>query len=159
MNQHVQPVELDLESVIERKTRKELMPWWVKTFGWIILVAGSLLAVATTIAIVFGADFLTNGQNNSEVTSVFFFVVAIYLFKAFVAFSLLFEKNHAILLAKIDSYVTVVLMVLNLFFVLFGERRLAIGIPGILICISLGILFLVWLHSNTKAWAEATLSK
>lgn len=160
MNQRVQPVELDLDDVIDRKTRKQLMPWWVKTVGWIILVACSLFAVVTLFAAVFGTTFLTGGVEPSrEMIFVLFFLVAVYSFKAFVAFSLLFEKNPAILLAKIDSYMTVVMIASNFFSMPVAGKGLVIGAGVALVFISLCTLFLVWLHRNTKAWAEASVSK
>lgn len=99
--------DLLTESFLQLNTtkRKELLPWWVKTFCWIFLIFG-VIALPAIIFGILGYKFQLNiyGLETSEPMSLIGISIgAIFLFKGITAYSLLAQKKWAIIFGVVDS--------------------------------------------------------
>jgi len=115
MNQELESQfdEFDKPKIIRRK----LLPWWIKTFCWIFMI----LAVCGLASLI-GNAFTDNVElslygfsSNTAYSVIGIFIIAIMTLKGFAAFSLWFEKDNAISIAKIDVIVGVVICVASMF--------------------------------------------
>ncbi|WJS92958.1 hypothetical protein NYQ10_12760 [Flavobacterium johnsoniae] len=115
MNQELESQfdEFDKPKIIRRK----LLPWWIKTFCWIFMI----LAVCGLASLI-GNAFTDNVElslygfsSNTAYSVIGIFIIAIMTLKGFAAFSLWFEKDNAISIAKIDAIVGVVICVASMF--------------------------------------------
>lgn len=109
--------EFEKSDVIRRK----LLPWWIKVFCWIFMFMG-VCCVGTLIA----SSFLDNvylslyGFMSSTAYSITgIFIISIMILKAYAAYSLWFEKDNAIIIAKIDAIVGIVACIASMFVIPF----------------------------------------
>ncbi|SHG22554.1 hypothetical protein [Flavobacterium defluvii] len=105
--------EFEKPAVIRRK----LLPWWIKTFCWIFMIMG-----VCSIGAVIASAFLTNVSlslygfsSNTAYSGVGMFIIAVIIFKSFAAYSLWFEKSNAIIIAKIDAIIGIVICIASMF--------------------------------------------
>lgn len=115
MNQELQNQfeEFEKSPVIRRK----LLPWWIKTFCWIFMILG-----ACGLASLIGNAFTDNVSlslygfsSNTAYSGIGIFIIAIMALKGFAAYSLWFEKPNAIIIAKIDAIVGIVICIASMF--------------------------------------------
>lgn len=105
--------EFDKPTVIRRK----LLPWWIKTFCWIFMIL-AVCGLASLIGNAFTDNIelsLYGFSSNTAYSGIGIFIIAIMTLKGFAAFSLWFEKDNAISIAKIDAIVGVVICVASMF--------------------------------------------
>jgi hypothetical protein len=113
--------DLLTESFLQLYTtqRKELLPWWVKTFCWIFLIFG-FIAFPAIIFGILGYKFQLNiyGLETSEpISFIGISIVAIFLFKGITAYSLLSQKKWGIVLGIVDAITGIVICT---FFILYS---------------------------------------
>ncbi len=113
----------------ERKTliRKKLIPIWIKVFSWLFLIMGFLAIVCIVFGIFgFTTDLSLYGfETKTPISLVGFFVTSLILYKGFVAYCLLFEKDNAVNYAKIDAVIGIVICFISMFVLPFvGENNI-----------------------------------
>ncbi|WP_426485656.1 hypothetical protein [Flavobacterium sp. 2] len=97
--------------------RRNLLPWWIKTFSWIFMIL-AVCGLGTLI----GSAFSTNVQlslygfeTNTAYSAVGIFIILVMALKGFAGYSLWFEKANAISIAKIDAIIGVVICIISMF--------------------------------------------
>jgi len=105
--------------------RKKLLPWWVKVFCWLFLIAGAF----ATLGLIFGAfgtDFelsVYGLETNKPLSLIGVIIISIFIFKAVAAYGLLYEKNWAVTVAIIDAIIGIVICVLIMFYPLVTQNE------------------------------------
>lgn len=109
--------EFDKPLIIRRK----LLPWWIKTFCWIVMIMG-VCGIASLIGNLFveNIDLSIYGfSSNTAYSGIGIFVISIMIFKGFAAYLLWFEKENAILIGKIDAILGIVICIVSMFAIPF----------------------------------------
>src|SRR5262245_7798260 len=109
--------------LLEAKSRKKLLPWWVKVFSWIFLVLGALAPVAL-LAGILGFNFevsLYGYETNQPVSLVGIAITTFYCFKGLTAYCLLKQKDWAIKYAIVDATLGILACTLSMFFPLVNS--------------------------------------
>lgn len=119
MNQELESKfdEFEKPAIIRRK----LLPWWIKTFCWIFMILG-VCGLASLIGNAFTDNVslsLYGFSSNTAYSGVGIFIIAIMALKGFAAYSLWFEKPNAIIIAKIDAIVGIVICIASMFIIPF----------------------------------------
>ncbi len=133
------------------KTRRQLLPWWIKVFCWIfmifgVLAFGCLLLGFTEIK----PDLAFYGLETNEPFSIVgITIIAIALFKAYVAFALWFERDDAIVMGKIDAIIGIVLCSTLMFVLPFIQDGYGFTLRLELVLL---IPFLLKLNKIKKDW-------
>lgn len=112
------------ESLLElkTKTRKDLLPWWIKVFIWIFLIFGAIAPLGLILGIL-GYKFqmsLYGFETNEAISLIGISMILIFLFKGFTAYSLLKEKNWAINLGIMDAIIGIALCSFAMLYPLFN---------------------------------------
>ena len=107
------------ESLLQlKRRRKNLLPWWIKVFAWIFLIAGAIAPLALMFGIV-GGNFeisLYGIETNEPISIIGIALILIYIFKGVTAFGLLKEKDWAISLGIVDAITGIALCCLSMFY-------------------------------------------
>lgn len=119
MNQELESKfdEFDKPEIIRRK----LLPWWMKFFCWFFMIL-SIFAVSTLVTNLFFDSVNLSLYGFSTYTAYSgtgIFIIAVMLFKGFVAYSLWFEKPNAIMLAKLDAITGITICIASMFILPF----------------------------------------
>jgi hypothetical protein len=144
-----------LDSSIERLntkiSRRDLLPWWMKTFCWIFMIFG----VLSTFSLILG---FTNykpmlafyGFESNEPFSLYgLIVIGVGIFKGITAYALRFEKDFAIKFGKIDAIIGIGLSGLSMLILPIFIDGLNMKIRFELILIA---PFLLKLNKIEKKW-------
>jgi hypothetical protein len=98
------------------KTRRSLLPWWIKTFCWIFMVFGGFSTASLFMG--FGDFYFESAIYGFESYDPFSLIglsiIAISLFKGITAFALWTERDFAITLGKIDAILGITLCIANM---------------------------------------------
>ncbi len=103
--------------------RRKLLPWWIKTFCWIFMFL-SLCGLGTLIGSAFSNNVqlsLYGFETNTAYSIIGIFLIAVMTLKGYAGYSLWFEKANAILIAKIDAIVGIVICVVSMLIPLFTD--------------------------------------
>lgn len=103
--------------------RRTLLPIWVKIFCWIFMI-GAVAGIICLIGGVMGYNpslSMYGFETNEPLTPIGFFIIALFLYKGFVAYSLWFEKDNAINLGKIDALIGIGLCIITMLILPFIE--------------------------------------
>lgn len=141
--------EFDTFETIKRN-RKKLLPWWIKGFSWIFLIFG---AIAT---ILFLAGFLgvyaslsLYGLESSDPHSITgLIIISIFIVKGVIAYNLLFEKDKAIIMAKVEAFIGIIICLLVMIVIPIISEKL----PSFDISIIILIVYFLKLYKLEKAW-------
>lgn len=135
MNQELESKfdEFDKPEIIRRK----LLPWWIKTFCWIFMLLG-VCGLASLIGNAFTDNVnlsLYGFSSNTAYSGVGIFIIAVMALKGFAAYSLWFEKPNAIIIAKIDAIVGIVICIASMFVLPFtsGDGHIPIRLEILLL--------------------------
>lgn len=128
--------------------RRGLLPWWIKFFCWVFMIAGILSLIALLLTFlgyeadltIYGFDAKDNYPFN------FILILSVFLFNTIVAYSLWFEKPKAILLGKINALIGIFLC--SLFMILTAVN----GNFTIRLEIILLVVFLLKLDQIKEKW-------
>lgn len=96
--------------------RRTLLPIWVKIFCWIFMI-GAVAGIICLIGGLLGYNpslSMYGFETNEPITPIGFFIISIFLYKGFVAYSLWFEKDNAINLGKIDALTGIGLCIITM---------------------------------------------
>lgn len=96
------------------KRRRELLPVWIKFFTWVFMIFGIIAPIAIIMGLM-GNKFdlsLYGIETNMPLSLYGILISSLFLFKGFTAFNLWMEKDVATDLAKIDSYIGIVICLL-----------------------------------------------
>jgi len=99
---------------IVKPNRRQLLPWWMKFFCWLFMILG-VAAIGCLLAGLFGIPeslALYGFETNQPFSLTGVIILIIAIFKGITAFSLWFEKDHAIILGTIDAITGIVLCVI-----------------------------------------------
>lgn len=111
MEQETEGLLNESEFKVKFTRRRNLLPLWIKIFTWLFMLMG----IAIPMALIFGAlgekfDLSIYGLATNEPISLLgFLTLSLITFKSITAFSLWFEKDFATDLAKIDTYIGIVI--------------------------------------------------
>lgn len=98
-------MEDNFEKFTNSTRRRALLPWWIKFFCWIFMITGILcLIVLILLLIGFKPELEIYGfdaDNNKPFNSIL--ILFTFLFHAFTAFCLWFNKSKAIFIGQIDA--------------------------------------------------------
>ena len=135
MNQELESKfdEFDKPAIIRRK----LLPWWIKTFCWIFMLLG-VCGLASLIGNAFTDNVslsLYGFSSNTAYSGVGIFIIATMTLKGFAAYLLWFEKPNAIIIAKIDAVVGIVICIASMFILPFtsGDGHIPIRLEILLL--------------------------
>lgn len=144
----------DLE--INSTRRRSLLPLWVKIFCWFFMLFGLM----ATICLILGflgvkPNLAFYGFETNEVFSINgLIVIAVGILKGITAFSLWFEKNYAIKLAKIDAYLGIILCVISMLVLPFLAEGTNFNFR---LELALLIPFLIKMNKIQADWEKAIL--
>lgn len=114
MTENIQPEnnqDLLTDLSIDTIRRRNLLPLWIKIFCWFFMLFG-VMAIVCLVLGIFGIkpDLAFYGIETNEVFSLNgLIVISVGILKGITAFSLWFEKDYAIKIAKIDTYIGILL--------------------------------------------------
>jgi hypothetical protein len=150
MNENV----LDDFSVEKLQTirRRKLLPIVIKIFLWIFIVMGSL-AIPGFIVGLLGVHFelaLYGFETNEPQSSIGILLFSLFVFKAFVGFSLWLEWDWAILAGIVDAVVGIVVCIYSMYVNQPEGHSFTFRLELLVL-----IPYLVWLVRVRKKWQEA----
>lgn len=93
------------------KTRKELLPWWIKVFSWIFIVFGTIAPVGFVLGLLgYNFSLTIYGLITNDPLSVLgIFIILVFAFKGITAFCFLFQKDLAIIFGTIDAIAGIII--------------------------------------------------
>lgn len=121
-NQNV-VLDADLTLLKKPKRRRDLLPWWIKTFIWIFLVIGSLSPIAIILGLL-GKNFqmsLLGLSTLQPLSAAGLTLISIFVLKWITGFGLWTEKDWAINISQIDAITSIILCTVLLFVNPFTE--------------------------------------
>jgi|SRR5687767_4239274 len=107
---------------LKNKRRKDLLPWWVKVFIWIFLIFGAIAPLGLIVGMM-GYDFeisLYGLETNKPISIIGVSLILIFFFKGITAYSLLKEKNWAVILGIMDAITGIALCSLAMIYPLIN---------------------------------------
>jgi len=154
MQETQEDILTDIVLQINNVKRKQLLPWWIKLFMWIFLLAG----VSVPFGIIFGIfgyrfSMALYGLATNEFLSVVGITIAsIFLLKGIVSYGLLMEKDWAIKLGILDASLGILICMLVMVYSLLKFRG---GYISFRIELLLLIPYLIRLFKIKPAWEKA----
>ena len=100
-----------------KKKRRQLLPWWIRTFSWIFMIFGILSFVCLILGFTnIKPNLGFYGFETNEPFSLFgLIIISVGILKGITAFALWFEKDFAIKIGKIDAILGIVLCAISMF--------------------------------------------
>jgi hypothetical protein len=98
---------------VERMRRRKLLPWWVIGFSWLFMLIGVAAIISLPFA-AFGISFnlsLYGIETTEPLSLTGMLVTALFILKAFTAYSLWFEKDWAIKVGYLDAFIGILICV------------------------------------------------
>jgi len=129
--EETKPIENTFQEIEpNNKRRRDLLPWWMKVFCWLFMLFG----IASVVALFMGLT-----DNNIELSFYGFksnepfslnglIVIGVGIIKGFAAYSLWFEKDYAMKVAKIDALLGIALCVAAMLIIPFFKNGFHISI-------------------------------
>jgi len=137
--------------------RRNLLPWWIKTFCWLFMVIGAGAIICLIIgALGYPVDLSFYGfKTTAPISPIGLLLIAVILFKGYSAYLLWFEENNAIKIARVDALVGVCLCIVSTFVMPFFQSGFKFTFR-----LELVLLFIYWFKLNRigDAWDVATPS-
>lgn len=136
------------ESAIKPKIRKDLIPLWIKIFGWLFLVFGAAAPVLYLISAIlnFEATYEIFGLSytGSAYTAMPMLISLIILVNGLCAYGLLFQKNWGLMSCLVMGYIGFFITLISMF----------IYLPDLTIRLEplLQVPYLVKLHKIKPQW-------
>ncbi|RKO69951.1 hypothetical protein D7322_18940 [Sphingobacterium puteale] len=132
--------------------RRNLLPWWMKLFCWVVTVNAFFLILLMLLSLVQGeAVILGVYQLRFEIVNFKSPVVVLgnlsMLFKVVVAYMFWFEKGRAISYGKIDVLISIIFYSILIVDCLINSGVIRIPLEGLLL-----IPYYFWLHKNEYPW-------
>ena len=116
-------LDADLTLLKKPKRRRDLLPWWIKTFIWIFLVMGSFSPIAIILGLL-GKSFQMSlfGLSSTEpISATGLILIFIFALKWMTGFGLWTEKDWAINISQFDAITSIILCTVMIFINPFTE--------------------------------------
>lgn len=130
-------------------SRKELIPLWIKIFGWLFIVFGALVTLIAAYSAVTrtAAEFALYGLtvSGSIYNPVALFVAFLIMAHGVCAFGLLFGKSWGVISCMVLGYISIAVCIVSMF---IGE--------GFTIRLEIAFLipYLIKLHKIRDQWSQ-----
>lgn len=100
-------MEIENSEVETVNRRRDLLPWWIKLFSWLFMIFGGLTIISFFLGFtnIKPALAFYGFETNEPFSLIGILIISIGVLKGITAFSLWFEKDYAMKLGKIDSYI------------------------------------------------------
>ncbi|MBS2098702.1 hypothetical protein [Carboxylicivirga linearis] len=142
-----------------KKTRRQLLPLWIKIFLWFFLITGGL-AIPGLLAGLLGATYsisLYGLESYEPISPVGLLLSIIFIVKAITAFALWTEKDWAIQLALFDGYAGILVCGIMMF--VYPFLNLANGFHFNLRLELIALIpFVIKMHDIQKEWNGAKVT-
>jgi len=106
-------------NIVPQKTarRRDLLPWWIKIFTLIFLVAGIITPVVFILGLLKVPVYvaLYGFETNNPISFAGLFLIGISLFKGITAWGLWTEKDWAITIGQIDAAMGIIICIFMMF--------------------------------------------
>lgn len=116
------PPESDVLSSEDTSTptsRKDLIPLWIKVFGWLFIVFGALVTVVAGYSAITGeiGEFSIYGieVSGSIYNPIVLFVVLLIIAHGICAYGLLFEKSWGVISCMLLAYLSIAICIVTMF--------------------------------------------
>lgn len=141
---------LELERLLVQKSRRELIPFWIKIFIWIFIVFALFVPLLIIIRLSGRETLLTiyGLETNDAFSSIGIIISALFFLKGIAAFGMWSEKEWAIKLAIIDSVIGIIICLAVMTAPVFSNRL----IYNYRLELILLIPYLIWLFKIKAAW-------
>ena len=142
-----------------KKTRRQLLPLWIKIFLWFFLITGGL-AIPGLFAGLLGATYsisLYGLESYEPISSVGLILSILFIVKAITAFALWTEKDYAIQLSLFDGYVGILVCFFMMFVYPFLNLESGFHFNIRLELIAL-IPYVIKMHDIQKEWNVASVT-
>jgi hypothetical protein len=105
-------LDMDLTGPV-KIARRQLLPWWIKTFCWIFMVFGALAIAGIGLGLFkITFDLSLYGLSTTDPLSLIgLSLIAIFIFKGIASFGLWTEKDWAVDVAIADAVIGIVVCV------------------------------------------------
>jgi hypothetical protein len=96
--------------------RRALLPWWIKAFCWLFMLMGGVAIICLLAgALGYPASLSFYGfATKAPLSPIGLLLIAVMLFKGCSAYLLWFEKDNAIVVARVDAIIGVVLCIISM---------------------------------------------
>lgn len=140
-----------LTDILPKIRRSDLLPIWIKIFCWFFMIFG-FFAILSLVLGIFGIkpQLAFYGFETNEVFSLFgIIVISVGILKGITAYSLWYEKDYAIKLAKMDTYIGFLLCIISMFVLPFVLPDFRFKIKFEIVAL---ILFIIKLNKIQSSW-------
>ncbi|MBD0830615.1 hypothetical protein [Aestuariibaculum sediminum] len=133
------------------KKRRNLLPWWIKFFSWFFMIFGVFTLICLCIGIFGGSAELSfyGFETYQPISALGLLIVSLALYKAFVGYSLWFEKDNAVMLGKMDAILGIILCTVGMVIIPFFQEGFNLNIRAE---IAFLIPFLIRLRKIESRW-------
>ncbi|RFP65653.1 hypothetical protein D0N36_08140 [Hymenobacter lapidiphilus] len=96
--------------------RRDLLPWWIKTFCWIFMIFGVVVLFCLGAGLMGSQAKLAfyGFETNDPLSPIGLLLIAVMSFKGYSAYLLWFEKDTAITIAKLDAIISVCMCIASI---------------------------------------------
>lgn len=143
--------ELHLEEFEIKTRRRDLLPWWIKVFCWLFMLFGIMAIICLILGFIGIKPSLAfyGFETNEPFSLNGMVVIFVGILKGLTSYSLWFEKDYAIKLAKIDSFIGIILCAIVMLVLPFVQTGVPIKIRAELLLL---IPFLIKLNNIQDEW-------
>jgi len=122
MTDNIDIINTDLNFPNKSGRRRDLLPWWIKTFIWIFLVFAAIIPVGIIMGLLkFNFQISLLGLSTYQPISLTGLVLIIlFAFKGIIALGLWQEKKWAVGVAKIDAIISALVCLGVMGYAIFG---------------------------------------
>ncbi len=137
-----------------KQYRKNLVPKWIKFFGWLFIVVGSLVPFVGIFSAISGIEgefsFYGLQEKGSVLAFVPLLIIALFVAHAICAYGLLFGKSWGVISCLTLAYISTAICIFTMFSVGSGSIRLEL---------LLLIPYIIKLHKIRKIWTSMPLDE
>lgn len=131
--------------------RRKLLPWWIKIFCWIFMLMGGCSVGALIFNLFTPNIYLSiyGFTTYNTFSGIGMFIIAIIIFKGYAAYTLWFEKQNAIFIAKLDAIIGIAICLFSMIILPFIFRSIRFEFRFELILL---IIFYIRLNKIEYEW-------
>lgn len=127
--------------------RKQLIPLWIKVFGWLFIVVAVIVLATSAVAIATSTEgyyALYGLETTSQVFSpLALFIISLFIAHGVCAYGLLFAKDWGLVACLLLGYISVAICILSMIFGTGFSIRLELLLLA---------FYLLKLHKLNKLW-------
>ncbi|MBC3538401.1 hypothetical protein ACFSC6_16555 [Rufibacter sediminis] len=125
MEESQAPVSSAFEELQETKgRRRDLLPWWIKTFTWLFLLMAAVVPIGVVMGLM-GLNFsisLYGFETTDPISATGIVLTVLILFKGVTAYGLWTEKDWAVRLGIVDAIIGLVACAVAMFVLPLVDR-------------------------------------